>query len=346
MGWTVDRWNVRRVYPAALLGWSAAGFLTGSAQSFRALLGCRFMLGLFEAGNWPCALRTTQRILRPEQRTLGNGILQSGAALGAVFTPLLVQALVSGPGTWPQPFRVVGALGSGWVVLWLLSVRGEDLALPRADAVLLASPSQPYEKLRGFGFVRVYADRRFLACIVIVVSINLTWHFFRVWLPLFLQEDRGFRESEVQYFTSIYYLATDAGSLASGFGTLWLARRGMTVHQSRLTLFIFCMILTLCSLTVLLSLSRAVLCGVLLVVGFGALGLFPIYYSLSQDLTVRHQGKVNGALGCLTWLATALMHPLVGEWLDRTKDYSLVVAYAGTVPVLGFLALILLWRGR
>jgi ACS family hexuronate transporter-like MFS transporter len=343
-GWMVDRWNVRWVYPAALLGWSVAGFLTGYVQTFLGLLLCRFVLGLFEAGNWPCGLRTTQRILRPDQRTLGNAILQSGAAIGAVFTPLIVQALVSGKGTWPYPFRVVGALGAGWVLLWVATVRREDLALPRTDDGSPSSAAAPYESLRGPAFIRIYADRRFLACLVMAVTINLTWHFFRVWLPLFLQEDRGFSESEVNYFTAAYYLATDAGSLTTGFGTLLLARRGMTVHRSRLLMFLLCMALTLFSLAVLLPLSRVLLCGLLLTVGFGALGLFPIYYTFTQELTVRHQGKVNGLLGCLTWVATGLMHPLVGQWLDRTRDYSTVVAFAGLVPVIGFLALIVLWK--
>jgi hypothetical protein len=126
------------------------------------------------------------------------------------------------------------------VLLSLLSVPWEDHALPGLDAVSLASVPGPYEKLGGLTVVRLYADRRFLACGVIVVAINLTRHFFRVWLPLFLQEDRGFRESQVQYFTSTYYLGTDAGSLTAGFGTLWLARRGLTVHRSQLVMFVFC----------------------------------------------------------------------------------------------------------
>jgi MFS transporter, ACS family, hexuronate transporter len=304
----------------------------------------RFVLGFFEAGNWPCALRTTQRILRPDQRTLGNAILQSGAAIGAVFTPLIVQALVSGEGTWPYPFRVVGALGAGWVLLWLAVVRPRDLALSRTDASAVGSATGPYESLRGPAFVRIYADRRFLVCLVMAVTINLTWHFFRVWLPLFLLEGRDFSQDDVNYFTAGYYLATDAGSLAVGFGTLLLARRGLTVHHSRLVMFFLCMMLTMLSLAVLLPLSSAVLCGLLLIIGFGALGLFPTYYAFTQELTVRHQGKVNGMLGCLTWFATALMHPLVGQWLDRTRDYSSVVALAGLIPVAGFLALIFLWR--
>ncbi len=344
IGWTVDRWNVRWIYPAALLGWSIAGFLTGFAQGFVPLLACRFVLGLFEAGNWPCALRTTQRILRPDQRTLGNGILQSGAAIGAVFTPLIVQALVSGVGTWPYPFRVIGALGAGWVLLWLATVRSEDLALPPAESDSGTSTAGPYERLRGPAIVRIYADRRFLACLVMAVTINLPWHFFRVWLPLFLQEDRGFTASQMNYFTAGYYLATDAGSLTIGFATLFLARRGMTVHGSRRVMFFCCMILTLFSLAVPWLANRLAVCGLLLVIGFGALGLFPIYYAFTQELTVRHQGKVNGMLGCLTWYATASMHPLVGKWLDRTQDYASVVAMAGLVPMIGFLALLVLWK--
>src|SRR5205823_1041605 len=272
LGWTVDRWNVRWVYPGVLLGWSAAGFLTGYAQAFYGLLLCRFVLGLFESGNWPCALRTTQHLLRPEQRTLGNGILQSGAALGAILTPLIVQALVSGEGTWAYPFRVIGALGTGWVLLWLATVRREDLALPRADAAYQSSPAAPYENLRGLAFVRIYGDRRFLACVVIVIAINLTWHFFRVWLPLFLQEGRDFSERDTNYFMAVYYVATDAGSLTAGFGGLLLIRRGMTVHGSRVLMYALCMILTLFSIAALAPVNRALLCGLLLMVGFGALG--------------------------------------------------------------------------
>src|SRR5256885_4558653 len=58
MGWVVDRWNVRWVYPLVLLAWSQAGFLTGLVSTFGGLLVCRFLLGFAEAGHWPCALRT------------------------------------------------------------------------------------------------------------------------------------------------------------------------------------------------------------------------------------------------------------------------------------------------
>src|SRR5436305_9821350 len=86
-GFIVDRVSVRWVYPLVVLGWSAAGVLTGYATGFWWLLGCRVALGLFEAGNWPCGIRTTQAGLRPEERSFGNSLFQCGTAVGAVVIP-------------------------------------------------------------------------------------------------------------------------------------------------------------------------------------------------------------------------------------------------------------------
>ena len=153
-GFIVDRIGVRWVYPVVVTGWSAAGFLTGFAPTYTALLGCRVMLGLFEAGNWPCGIRTVRQVMAPKERSLGNALFQSGTALGAVITPYIVliclhwadpaeptrmahYALGGGsaaaatgvpPDSWRLPFRVIGAVGLVWVALWLILVPGRSLA--------------------------------------------------------------------------------------------------------------------------------------------------------------------------------------------------------------------------
>jgi ACS family hexuronate transporter-like MFS transporter len=388
-GWLADRWPVRWLYPAAVIGWSLAGFSTGLAQTFAYLLVCRALLGLFEAGNWPCALRTTQHILPPSERTLGNSILQSGAALGAVITPLIVVGLVSLTGDWRPAFLAVGLVGATWVVLWLPSVRREDLDIPRSPGgptlvsilgwlVLLlaidtaahmgafpdAASWLPLAVKIGvtvLGVVGVFLwlrhatrdDRhlprrifffRFWAMVALVVAINTTWHYFRAWLPLFLQRQRGYSLTEAGLFSTAYYIATDVGSLTSGFIVLFLARAGMAVHWSRVTVFAICAALTLLSLVVIALPAGPLLLATLLVIGFSSLALFPIYYSFSQDLTVRHQGKVTGSLGCINWLAMALLHELVGDSIRRTGNYAEGLAIAGLAPLVGFAVLMLLWR--
>jgi ACS family hexuronate transporter-like MFS transporter len=339
-GFIVDRWNVFWVYPLAVLAWSAAGFCTGFAQGFYTLLLCRVLLGAAEAANWPCALRTTQRILPPGDRAMGNSILQSGAAVGAVIIPLVMFALFDekNPSTWRTPFLVVGAFGACWVIFWWSSVRRADLTLLHLEpAGSVQAEHAPPPLSRGM-FVR-----RFCVLVVLVVTINMTWHFLRAWGPLYLQEKRHFTQSQTNFFSSAYYLFTDAGALIAGFVTLRLARGGMAVHSSRRLMFFCCALLTgLCTLLPYLP-GGWILVATFLVVGFGSLGVFPNYYSFSQDLTVRHQGKVTGLLGCCCWVAMAIWQKAIGELVHFTGSYAPAFVISGLAPLIGFTALLLFW---
>jgi ACS family hexuronate transporter-like MFS transporter len=342
-GFIVDRWNVFWVYPVAVLAWSAAGFCSGFADGFATLLLCRFLLGLAESANWPCALRTTQRILQPGERSMGNSILQSGAALGAVLIPLIMLVLFDPdrPSTWRAPFLAVGACGALWVVLWWLSVRRADLALNLAPP---AAGANGKAGLPAAGLPRGLFARRFAALVVLVVTINMTWHFLRAWLPKYLRTpELGYSPQMTNWFSSGYYVFADVGALSAGFLTLTLARRGVAVHTSRRLVFLgYALLAALCLAAPFLS-AGPLLLALLLVIGFGSLGVFPNYYSFSQDLTVRHQGKVTGVLGCCCWVAMAGWQELIGQLVYHTRSYTLCFVIAGLAPLVGFLALVVLW---
>ncbi len=127
-GYLVDRWDLRWSYAAAVAWWSLAAVATALVPSLGLLIVCRVLLGVGESFNWPCALRVTSRILPPSDRSLGNGIFNSGAALGAVVTPTAVTLLTAAFG-WRSSFAVIGSAGFVWVAVWLLLVRGENRRL-------------------------------------------------------------------------------------------------------------------------------------------------------------------------------------------------------------------------
>ena len=346
-GFVSDRTNVRWLYPGVLLLWSAMGFATGLVQTYSGLLLCRFLLGFFEAGHWPCALKTTQRLLPPKFRTLGNSVLQSGTAIGAIVTPQIIKVMVTDErGSWRIAFQVVGAIGVAWIVLWLLSVHSRDLALqpkeklpdpkPGADANLPLSPA------REASFFELLLSRKFLTLLIVVISINLCWHTFRVWMQLFLEEGRGYSRNEALDIVTWFNIATDVGCLTTGFATVALGRQGWSTHGARCMAFGVCALLTASGAFFPWLPKGHSLELVLMTVGLGSLGLFPCYYSLSQELTQTHQGKITGTLGTIAW-TFSYWHREFGRWVDHTKSYDVGMMVASLLPLVALSAMFWLW---
>ncbi len=344
-GWLVDRVGVYWLYPLVLAGWSAMGFLTGLSQSSTELFLLRIFLGLFEAGHFPCGLKTIQLMLVPRDRALGNSILQSGSALGSILAPQAIRMLMtSGHDNWRLPFLVIGAGGSLWVFFWLASIRRGEFRVkaPRDNA--LEPQKEAKEDGAGSSLFRTIWSAPFLSLVVVVICINLNWHIFRVWLPKFLREARGYDRTAMLNFTTFYYVAADVGSLTTGFLSSLLARRGLSVFASRMWVYAGCCLLTLLTTAAALLPAGPWLLAALLGVAFGGLGVYTAYYSLVQDLSHKHMGKITGILATTTWLVSASFHPLFGRYLDQTKRYDLVIGASGWLPLVGLIAVLVLWN--
>ncbi len=369
-GFLTDRLSIRWLYPCVLIGWSCAGLATAYADeiggylvSFRALdsgsadpaalhsraayvgfLTCRITLGFFEAGHWPCALVTAQRILSRQERPLGNSILQSGAAIGAIITPWIINTMIPDPapgmalppGIWRSPFVVIGAVGLLWTVPWLIGVRGTDL-------IRRAEPDQSQATAHHDAPPRSMW-RPFAALVVTVLMLNICWQYFRAWMPLFLQEEHSYTLRQTNWFSSAYYIAADVGCLSVGVTVRWLIARGWRVHSARICLFAVCTLLTMISVAVAFMPTGPLLLVLLLLLAAGSLGLFPNYYAFSQELSAKHQGKITGILGTIGWVGSASLQRFFGKSIDETKSYATGIVIAGVAPVIALTALLLLWE--
>ena len=332
-GVMADRISVRWLYPAVLLLWSITGFATGLVKDYPQLLVCRIALGLFEAGHWPCAIKTTQRVLDAKDRSMGNGLLQSGASVGAIVTPLIMRVLLTQElESWRIAFQIVGAVGLTWVPLWLWLVRSSDLRPDAAEHV-----NAPWAEL---------VTRRMAVVLVVVALINTTWQTFRPWLTKFLIEGRGYAEGAALNFNSLFFIGSDVGCVGAGALALWLARKGLTVHRSRMMVFLMFSLLSATSLLIpMLPKGWPLLC-VLLLVAAGSLGVFPVYHALTQDISAHHQGKVTGIAGIAAWGFSPPAQKFFGRIVDRTGSFDAGLAIAGCLPLLAFMVLLLFWNRR
>jgi ACS family hexuronate transporter-like MFS transporter len=341
-GVLADRWPVRWVYPGVLVAWSATGFATGLTSSYDGLLICRTLLGFFEGGHWPCAVKTTQRLLEPQDRSMGNSLLQSGTSIGAIFTPLVMRALLTDePDSWRFAFQIIALVGLVWVVAWFAMIRETDLAGAPARAA-----SAPAEAGASASLWAVVFSRRMFVVLVVVALINTGWQTLRAWLPKFLQEGRGYAEADVLYFNALFYVATDVGVIGAGALTLWLGRRNWSVHRARLAAFAACAVLSALSLAVPLLGKGWLLLLVFLLMGAGALGVFPIYHSLTQDLSPQHQGKITGIASVAAWAFAPPAQKFFGRLVDRTGSFDAGFAVAGALPLVALIVLWWLWDAK
>lgn len=295
---------------------------------YRWLFACRTMLGGFEAGHWPCALLTARNILSATQRPLGNSILQSGASLGAVLTPLVIEAIRATGAPWQAPFLIIGVAGLAWVPLWRWLIRPTDLHDAPPQKVTAGEPVNP---------VRLVFQ--FVVLATIVITIALAWQFQRAWLPKYLKEFHHYSEAEANYFTSGYYLVADVGCLFFGAVVSFLTARAMDVRRARLISFAGCAALVALSALVPLMDRGPLLLIALVAVGAGALGAHPQYYALSQELPARHMGVLSGTLAASSWVAVGTMQGMIGNYIQRTGSYDWPLVVTGLAPLVGLAAM-------
>ena len=217
-GYVVDRWNLRCSYAAAVVWWSFAAMATALAPSLGFFVVCRALLGVGESFNWPCALRVTARVLPPAERSLGNGIFNSGAAVGAVVTPFVVTKLTLAYG-WRTAFLVPGVVGLVWVAAWLFLVQGPHRASGPAVVRRIPPGNDGYSKPGLPARVR-FAFAFIVFASVVTALLAIQFGPLAVWLGIAL-------------FLIGPLLAAAAFPLGELAGAVWASSLGEIVRQRR-----------------------------------------------------------------------------------------------------------------
>jgi len=329
-GFLADRWSLRWLYAGALLVWSVAGLSTGFVDTLLQLQVCRVILGAGEAFNWPVAVGTVRRIMPRESQSFANGVFNSGMTIGAVLTPVLVLSMVNkdtGEG-WRNLFKIVGGLGSLWVVFWLLSTRGEraaEMTPIRTEAAQIP-------------FSSVFRLRTFWITMAVGFAVNMAWHLYRVWLPRHLERDLKFSVHEIQYLLMAYYLVADLGSVTFGWVTKRVISAGKPVERARKIIVFAAALVCLMALPALASPGRWVMVPLYCIVGAGIMGVFAMFYSFVQDIVPAHTSKCLGLIGATVWFVVSRLHPLIGRFADtydtRIGKFAPMLLAAGALPLL------------
>ncbi len=239
-GRILDRIGTKLGLALAVTWWSLAAMGTAFARTAMGFGAARFLLGVGEAANFPASIKTVAEWFPKSERAFSTGLFNAGTNVGAVLAPIAVP-LIAATWGWRAAFILTGALGFLWVGAWWAIYQPAD-SHPRLSAAerryIQDGAEEPLVEKTPLS--RILGMRQLWAFAMGKLLTDPIWWFYLFWLPKFLAQEHGVRGvALIPYLTTVYIVA-DVGSVAGGYLSSALIKRGWTVNASRkLTMGIF-----------------------------------------------------------------------------------------------------------
>ena len=344
VGRWLDRVGTRKGMAIAIALWSLAAMLHAAARTVLQFILVRIALGVAESAAYPGAVKSVAEWFPRRERALGVGILNAGANVGVLMTPI-VGIMVAAAYGWEMAFLVTGLLGFIVFGLWIWlfrrpddhkKVTQEELAYIRQDG-----DDGPGECLKWRDAIR---QRQAWYFICGKFFTDPVWYLFLFWLPDFFAKTQGmelFPTGDSGILATIgpaligVYLLADVGSIAGGWMSSHLIQRGWSVNRARKTTLFAA---GLCAVPMVGVVAAPNPLVAVLVIGIGTaahqafssniFAMITDLYPRRAVATIAGMGGMAGAIGGI------MIAQATGWTLELTGSYWPIVIYAGLAYLL------------
>ncbi|MFL6549567.1 MAG: MFS transporter [Povalibacter sp.] len=234
-GRLIDRYGVKKSLAAALILWSvmaAAHGLVGTVVGFAMV---RFFLGVAEAANFPASIKAVAMWFPQRERALATGWFNSGTNVGVIVSFVTVWLAVTFG--WQSAFVAIGAIGLVWLIFWQrFFFAPEDhpkLSKEELDYIRKDQPARQ-EAIR-LPWTQLLRYRQIWPFLLGKLLTDPVWWFFLFWLPSYLERERGQNPLRSASLLALIYTGATFGSIAGGWLSGHLIKRGWHVGKARLT---------------------------------------------------------------------------------------------------------------
>ncbi len=344
-GWFVDRYGTKIGYAVSIVAWSLAAMAHSLVGSIGGFFTARVALGVSEGGNFPSAIKAVALWFPKRERAFATAIFNAGANVGAIVAPATIPVIAVTLG-WRWAFVFAGLAGFLWLCFWIplyqtperdRRVTAAELRHIRSDTDEAGAGSTP------MGWLGALEHRQAWSFIVAKFMTDPIWWFFLIWLPDYFNATRGLNiKHSWLHLVTIYSIVTVL-SIAGGWVTGYLTRRGWTVTRARKTgMFLF----ALCVLPILGTTSVGDWPAVLLI-GLAASAhqawSANLYTTVSDMFAKKDVATIVGLGGMAGSIGGILFPWLSGRILDRyhalgnvTAGYSILFAVCASAYLIAF----------
>jgi sugar phosphate permease len=314
-GWLADRWGSRLALTIYATVWSLLTGLAGLATGFGEMVLLWGLMGMVQAGAFPCAAKAIGGWFRDTERARASGLLASGMAVGIALAPALTAQLLVWF-SWQQTLAVYAVPGLVWAALFFFLVPDP----PSSASVDRPAKAAAVDWTRIFTSVSMWllCGQQFLRAAAMV--------FFGTWFPRFLQETRGLSQFEAGRLTAWPGVGAMIGGLAGGFASDWILRRTGNRRLSRQGIAVMGM--CLCSALFIAAWFVADTAAAVVLMSLGAFwatfgGISG--YSVAIEFGGRNIATVFSTMNMCGNIGAGLFPLLVGRLVGREHDWNLTV---------------------
>ncbi len=342
VGRLIDRLGTRVGYAVAMVFWSVASMAHALANSLTGFMIARCALGFGEAGVFPASIKCVAEWFPKKERALATGIFNAGTNIGAIIPALVVPWIVMHWG-WRWAFVCTGGLGFVWLIVWLLLYRKpqeHSLCSEREREYIQSDAELSHGKIQ---WAQLLPHKQTWAIAAGKFMVDPIWWFYLFWIPDYLQREHGLHLAQIGLPILVIYVISDVGSVAGGWLSSSLIRRGFSVNAARKSAMFVC---ALCVVPIAIVYRISGLWPATLVIGLAAAGhqgFSANLFTLASDLfPSRAVASVVGIGGMAGAIGGMLIAEIVGHVLQWTGSYMVPFFIAASAYLIALLIIQLL----
>ena len=293
--------------------------------------------------------KSGRRMVSHSRTGAAMGMVNGGSSLGAVVAPPAIALVLAYLG-WPWVFYLSGALGLLWTVWWLWEyfppAQHPRLSPKECSEIQEVLVSAPHREA-SVSWWRLLVLPQVWGIVLGKCCCDAVWFSYVNWMPKYLTDMRGFDTAQLGSIAWIPYAASGVGSVAGGWLSGHLLRRGYSLNFSRKAVlgasaaFMPCMLLVT-------RVSVGFEVALFSLAFFAHLSFSTLVITLPADLFPhRVVGSVVGLVGFGGSLGGMFFNKAIGlvlQHMGRPSGYPLAFAIGSTFHILGFVWILLTIR--
>jgi MFS transporter, ACS family, glucarate transporter len=319
----------RKIFIRIVLLWSLFTILTGLVSGLITLIIVRFLFGVGESGVYPNSMLVVSRWFPIQETGKALSWVGIGSQIGSAIAPLIIVPIAALYG-WRMPFFVIGSIGLVWAWIcygWFQDFPSQMKTISFGEKQLIESSCRHDNRQKLVHWKLIFRNSTLWPLMLMYFCVQWANYFFVAWMPVYLQEGRGFSENSMKKITALLFVIGIIGFLSGGAaGDRFLKLKGLRKGR-RLTGMLG---LGACSFFILITaissnniITIASLIGGNFSFAFGVM----VSYAVCADIGRNNAGTVTGAMNFFGQMGAFFLALIFGKIVQVTHhfDWALIL---------------------